>query len=97
MVPRSNRRRDDEEYQPLDPERVLAGWKRLVVKRDGEWHVQPMTGANAVKTYVCPGCGGEIRIGSPHLVAWRADGILGPAEDLAARRHWHRRCWEIKP
>lgn len=96
MVPRSNRRRDDEEYQPLDPDRLLAGWKRLVVKRDGEWHVQPMTGANAVKVYVCPGCGGEIAVGTPHLVAWRADGILGEADDLAGRRHWHTRCWEIR-
>lgn len=95
-MPRSNRR-SDADYEPLDPDRVLSGWRRTEAKRDGEWNVQPMHGANALKAYVCPGCGGEITPGTPHLVAWRADGILGEADDLAARRHWHSRCWEIRP
>ena len=30
------------------------------------------------------------------LVAWRTDGIMGEAEDLAARRHWHSHCWKIR-
>lgn len=96
-MPRSNRpRRADDDYEPLDPERLLAGWRRTVAKRDGEWNVQPMTGSNALKTYVCPGCGGTIAVGTPHLVAWRADGVLGEADDLAGRRHWHSKCWEIR-
>jgi len=94
-MPRSNRPRR-EEPAPIDLDRAVAGWQRLESKRDGQWHVQPMTGANAVKAYRCPGCNGDIEPGTPHLVAWRADGIMGPEDDLAARRHWHRRCWEIR-
>ena len=93
-MPRSNRR-NREEHEPLDVARLTAGWRRVVAKRDGDWHVQPVSGERAVKAYACPGCGGVIAPGTPHLVAWRADGILGEADDLAGRRHWHRRCWEI--
>ena len=32
-----------------------------------------------------------------HVVAWRADGLMGEADDLAARRHWHTHCWRIRP
>jgi len=94
-MPRSNRRRDDEAV-PLDPERLLAGARRTVVKRDGEWTVQPMSQAAAVKAYVCPGCGGTVEPGTAHLVAWRADSILGDEDAIAGRRHWHRKCWEIR-
>jgi len=94
-MPRNHRRRR-EEHEPLDTERLLAGWRRVVAKRDGQWQVQPISGERAVKVYTCPGCGGDIPPGTPHLVAWRADGILGAEHDLAGRRHWHRRCWEIK-
>jgi len=57
--------------------------------------VQPVSALQAVKEYVCPGCGGTIAAGTAHLVAWRADGVLGEAADLAARRHWHSHCWRI--
>jgi hypothetical protein len=30
------------------------------------------------------------------VVSWRADGLMGEADDLAARRHWHNHCWAIK-
>lgn len=93
-MPRSNRRREDGE--PLDLERILAGRRRTEVKRDGEWNVQPQSAASAVKVYTCPGCSLDIPIGTAHLVAWRADGILGPEGDLAARRHWHEHCWRVK-
>ena len=81
---------------PLD-ERVLAGWRRAEEKHDGDWTVQPMTGQAAQKAYICPGCHRRIAPGTPHLVAWRADGLFGEADDLAARRHWHSACWEAKP
>lgn len=74
-------------------ERLLATWKRTEERGGAEWHVQPLTAAQAQKEYRCPGCGGVIPIGSAHLVAWRADGVLGDAADLAARRHWHGGCW----
>lgn len=93
-MPRSNRRRDDGE--PLDLERVLAGRLRTETRRDGVWNVQPQSAAAAVKVYACPGCGQDIAVGVAHLVAWRADGIMGEADDLAGRRHWHAHCWKIR-
>lgn len=93
-MPRSNRRRrDDEENTSLD--RLLSGWKRSEVRRGVEWTVQPVSAASATKTYRCPGCGAEIAPGVAHVVVWRADGILGDAADLAARRHWHTACWRM--
>ncbi|MGN6427074.1 hypothetical protein [uncultured Leifsonia sp.] len=98
-MPRSNRPRGrqggrrDEEENGLD--RLLAGWRRTEVRRGTEWNVQPVSSLQAQKSYVCPGCGREIAPGVSHLVAWRADGVLGDAADLAARRHWHESCWRI--
>ena len=104
-MPRSNRPRrtgpsggslggrDDDD---LDLSRVLSGSRHSESKRDGLWNVQPVAPASAVKYYTCPGCGLDIAPGTPHLVAWRADGLMGEAEDLAARRHWHAHCWKIK-
>ncbi len=57
--------------------------------------MQPVGTAQAQKTYTCPGCGSTIDPGVAHVVTWRADGILGDAADLAARRHWHTACWRI--
>jgi len=93
-MPRSNRRR--EEQAELDLERALAGRLRTEVKRDGAWNVQPQSASSAVKNYICPGCGLEIEPGTAHVVSWRADGIMGEADDLAARRHWHAHCWKIR-
>ncbi|MBO9578273.1 MAG: hypothetical protein J7480_05835 [Microbacteriaceae bacterium] len=94
-MPRPNRRRDDA-AEPLDVDRILVGARRTVAKRDGEWSVQPMSAAGSQKAYACPGCGGTIEPGTAHLVAWRADSILGDEDALAERRHWHKRCWEIR-
>ena len=98
-MPRSNRprgrqggRSDDE---PDGLERLLSGWRRTEVRRGVEWNVQPVSAAQAQKSYRCPGCGRDIAPGIAHLVAWRADGVLGDAADLAARRHWHESCWRI--
>ncbi|HWL02553.1 MAG TPA: hypothetical protein VNQ52_09300 [Microbacteriaceae bacterium] len=94
-MPRPNRRREDD-AAPLDAGRVLGGARRTVAKRDGEWTVQTMSSAGTVKAYVCPGCAGTIEPGTAHVVAWRADSILGDEDAVAQRRHWHRRCWEIR-
>ncbi len=75
-------------------ERLLAGWKRTESRRGAQWTVQPVSAARAQKPYTCPGCGGVIDPGTAHVVVWRADGVLGDAADLAARRHWHSPCWK---
>jgi hypothetical protein len=97
-MPRSNRprRRAAAEPEPLDLERALLGTKRLEVKRDGSWNVQPHGASSATKEYTCPGCGIVIPPATAHVVAWRADGLMGDADDLAARRHWHTHCWRIR-
>lgn len=101
-MPRSNRpsrRRSGrgEDPEELDLSRTLAGRRATESKRDGTWTVQPLAASSAVKQYTCPSCGRSIAPGIAHIVAWRADGIMGEAEDLAARRHWHTHCWRIKP
>ncbi|MCU1417858.1 MAG: hypothetical protein JWP32_2032 [Schumannella sp.] len=98
-MPRSNRprrRAPGEEVEPIDLERALMGTKRIEAKRDGAWNVQPQGAGSATKVYTCPGCGSEIAPGVAHLVAWRADGLMGEADDLAGRRHWHSHCWKIR-
>jgi hypothetical protein len=103
-MPRSNRARgrrsvaaeprDDEQ---VDLTRFLVGRLTTQRKRDGLWNVQPVAAASATKYYVCPGCGLQIAPGVAHSVTWRADGLMGEADDLAARRHWHQHCWKITP
>ncbi|MET0956534.1 MAG: hypothetical protein ABWY68_11345 [Cryobacterium sp.] len=99
-MPRSNRPKGRKPGPGDDDEdglsRMMAGWRRTETKRDGEWHVQPISAAQAVKTYLCPGCRLEIKPGVAHMVTWRGDGVTGDAADLAARRHWHAHCWRIK-
>ncbi|MBU1251683.1 MULTISPECIES: hypothetical protein [Microcella] len=99
-MPRSNRsrrRRAAEEPSELDLERIRLGMRRTEMKRSGTWNVQPVGAAAAQKVYTCPGCGAEVPVGVAHVVAWRADGLMGEQADLAARRHWHSRCWQIEP
>lgn len=76
-------------------ERLLAGFKKTETRRGVQWSVQPVSASRAQKTYVCPGCGRSVDPGVAHVVVWRADGVLGDAADLAARRHWHTPCWRI--
>jgi hypothetical protein len=93
-MPRSNRRRSDA-ADDGSFDRLMAGWKRTEVRRGVAWTVQPVSAAQATKPYRCPGCGRTVETGASHLVAWRADGVLGDEADLAARRHWHTHCWRI--
>lgn len=97
-MPRSNRPRGRRgaDSGAQDQGRSLFGGRQTVSKRDGEWTVQTIAAASALKAYTCPGCGLQIGIGIGHVVAWRADGIMGEADDVAARRHWHSHCWKIK-
>jgi hypothetical protein len=74
---------------------MLSGWKRTEHRRGTDYTVQPVSGGQAVKDYICPGCSRAIPAGVAHVVVWRADGVLGDAADLAARRHWHTACWRI--
>jgi hypothetical protein len=76
-------------------DRLLSSWRRTEVRRGSEWSVQPISALQAQKEYICPGCGRAIEPGTAHLVIWRADGVLGDAADLAARRHWHTHCWRM--
>ncbi|MDQ0892610.1 hypothetical protein [Agromyces ramosus] len=84
-----------EGHPDLDVERLTTGWRRTEQRAGREWNVQPVSEVQAVKAYLCPGCGLDVEPGTAHLVAWRADGVLGDAADLAARRHWHTHCWRI--
>lgn len=95
--PRGRRGRGGDDEPELDLSRALIAFKHTEPKRDGLWNVQPLSAANATKTYTCPGCGLEIGPGTAHTVTWRADGLMGEADDLAGRRHWHVHCWRIRP
>ena len=94
-MPRSRRRPSARPEGDDSFERLLAGWKRTEVRRGVEWTVQPVSALQAQKAYICPGCGRSVEPGTAHLVAWRADGVLGDAAALADRRHWHNHCWRI--
>jgi hypothetical protein len=78
-----------------DVGRLLSGWRRTETRRGKTWSVQPVPSAAATKVYLCPGCNLEIAPGRAHVVVWRADGVLGDAADLEARRHWHSHCWNL--
>lgn len=90
-MPRRNRRPGDGEAVPLRP----GPGPHIEVRRGREWNVQAIAASAAVKVYRCPGCSLEIDAGVAHLVVWRADGVLGDAADLGARRHWHPHCWRV--
>ena len=100
-MPRSNhprgRRRDDGDDDDFDISKALFGRLTTERKRSGLYNVQPISAASATKHYTCPYCGRDIAPRTAHIVAWRADGLMGEADDLAARRHWHTHCWRITP
>ena len=77
-MPRANRRRDD--HRPL----AAGGFGETTTERyaGSLWTVRRVSGARATRTYLCPGCQQEIAVGTPHVVAWPADGrrrARGPA------------------
>jgi hypothetical protein len=87
---RSSRRPYSEEPRPLDLERATGG-RRTEIRRGEEWTVQNVRSSE--KTYTCPGCHQPVPAGSAHVVAWATESLFGREAALAARRHWHLRCW----
>ncbi|MDH3683793.1 MAG: hypothetical protein OEV40_28045 [Acidimicrobiia bacterium] len=82
MAKRVDRRRRPPRARPKGQARPIAPDPSDVDDAELRF-VQPY---EATKTYLCPGCNGEIPPGTGHLVA------VPPLEpDL--RRHWHRGCW----
>ena len=94
-MPRSRKRRPDQNRGDDSLDRLIAGFKRTEVRRGAEWTVQPLSAPQAQKDYVCPGCGRAVTAGTAHLVVWRADGVLGEQHAVAARRHWHPPSWGV--
>jgi hypothetical protein len=102
-MPRSNHQRgrraakaSDESENDIDLSRALRSRTRTESVRGGLWNVQDIAAASSTKSYTCPGCRLVIDPGVAHTVAWRADGLMGAADDLAGRRHWHHHCWKIR-
>lgn len=98
-MPRSNRPRRPrgggrDEPPERDLTQIVLGGRRTEVRGGRTWNVQPV-GGGSVKEYTCPGCHLVVEPGRAHVVVWRADGLFGDADDLAARRHWHTHCWRI--
>lgn len=99
-VPRSNRPRRRgrasarAEDEALDAGRALAGMQRYEEHPDGEWAVRQVSGASSGRAYRCPGCQQEVAAGTPHVVAWPADTLVGAGLDQ--RRHWHTACWRSR-
>lgn len=90
---RSTKRPWHQEHPELDVERARGG-RRVESSVDGTWTVQAVAGT--AKTYRCPGCQQEIVPGTPHVVAWANDSLLGAEAALADRRHWHTACWRAR-
>ncbi len=62
---------------------------------NGVYIEKQVPAAQAVKSYVCPGCNTRIAPGQAHVVAWPEQAGLGEPVGIVARRHWHRHCWSI--
>jgi hypothetical protein len=89
-MPRANRRRRDD--APLNLDRAVGGLVRRESYAGAEWFVRRVSGSGSTRDYLCPGCQQGIALGTPHVVAWPAEGIGG----LEDRRHWHTSCWEAR-
>jgi hypothetical protein len=55
----------------------------------GDVEIRRVQPYQAIKTYRCPGCNGDIAPGLGHYV-------VVPLSDPDARRHWHYACWEFR-
>ncbi|EPD28546.1 ATP/GTP-binding protein [Actinotignum sp. GS-2025f] len=88
-------RRSKKYSRPVRPLNISAamGGLRYENGRDGATYKVRRI-ASAAKDYVCPGCGGIIRIGEPNIVAWTEDTIWGAQYGVDSRRHWHPGCWQ---
>lgn len=88
---RSSKRPYAAAHVELDLDRATGG-RTSVSAADGEWVVQRVRGSD--REYRCPGCDQVVAAGTPHVVAWRADALLG--DGVEHRRHWHASCWEAR-
>jgi len=88
---RSTKRPYGAEHVELDLDRATGG-RTSQSAPDGEWVVQKVRGSD--REYRCPGCDQLVAPGTPHVVAWRSDGLFGEAVD--DRRHWHSSCWQAR-
>ena len=81
-------------YTPLDLDR-LGSMPRVEQGSDGrESNVRRVRGSE--KPYRCPGCDQLIAPGTPPVVAWPADHLLGAGAAVEERRHWHSSCWATR-
>ena len=90
MSPRHNRRRREE--SPAVQSGSLGSRPERHSGPDGEWFARSVPAVGATKSYVCPGCGGDIAPGTAHVVAWPAETPNG----VENRRHWHAGCWRAR-
>jgi len=74
---------------------LAHGGAQRVSRQGGEWFVRQVSAQRAEKSYRCPDCGGDIRPGQAHVVAWRADHLFGDASAVQDRRHFHTHCWRL--
>ena len=84
---RRNRREPPADRRPLG-----EGIQRYEEHPDGDWIVRRLSGARSTKPYRCPGCDQLVAPGTPHVVAWPADG----PDAESHRRHWHTPCWAAR-
>src|SRR5215213_6871925 len=77
-----------------DPRPLSSSYGTEANKADGSWIVRAVAGAEAVKSYRCPGCSQIIRQGQPHVVAWPKTPGLTSTSGVEERRHWHNSCWQ---
>lgn len=84
-------RRPSKHLRPARP--LLGTIRRMEVKADGGWVVQPIADGRSEKTYVCPGCHRAIPVGVSHIVSWPQVPQLAFASPVEERRHWHTSCW----
>jgi len=87
VSPRKNYRSKDS--RPGDDEASERGARPSNEWEEDGFTVRALTGAGSTKLYRCPGCNHEIRMATPHIVAW-------PTEDPENRRHWHTPCWNSR-
>jgi len=91
---RSTKRPYGQPHQELDVERVQGSLGARRERGPGGEDYLVAVPRPTDKVYTCPACGREVQGSIQHVVAWAADGIMGPESASEQRRHWHRGCWE---
>lgn len=80
---------------PRDVSRLSYGGARKESYRGEEWFVRDIPEHRAEKPYLCPACGVTVPAGQAHIVAWRANHLMGDDAAVRDRRHYHTHCWRI--